>query len=98
MTAWRLPAFKALPDGPEFYDRANCAGADPNLFFPVKVGNPASNGAEAKRLCAGCSVRAECLQHALDTGEQIGIWGGESIEAAKGRLNRDTRPPWPKTA
>ena len=30
----------------------------------------------AKTICGMCSVRSECLDFALDTGEQHGIWGG----------------------
>jgi len=29
-------------------------------------------------VCAGCAVRAECLQEALDRGERFGVWGGLS--------------------
>lgn len=30
----------------------------------------------AKKVCAGCPVRAECLSFAMETGERDGIWGG----------------------
>ena len=30
----------------------------------------------AKQVCAGCDVRAECLQQAVRTGERYGVWGG----------------------
>lgn len=30
----------------------------------------------AKQICADCPSRAACLQHALDTDETHGIWGG----------------------
>ena len=30
----------------------------------------------AKAICAGCDVRAECLQWALDHEERDGVWGG----------------------
>ena len=29
-------------------------------------------------MCAGCEVRAECLQFALDNDERFGVWGGLS--------------------
>jgi hypothetical protein len=29
-------------------------------------------------VCAGCEVRAECLQDALDNNELFGVWGGLS--------------------
>jgi WhiB family redox-sensing transcriptional regulator len=32
--------------------------------------------AQARSVCAACPVRLECLDHALDTDEKHGIWGG----------------------
>ena len=51
---------------------AACADADPDLFFG-EHGRPAT---EAKAICAGCPVRAECLDFALEGRERFGIWGG----------------------
>lgn len=31
---------------------------------------------KAKRFCAGCPVRTECLRHALQYRERFGVWGG----------------------
>ncbi|WP_411106567.1 WhiB family transcriptional regulator [Streptomyces sp. cmx-4-9] len=36
--------------------------------------------AAAKRVCAGCPVRRECLEHALRTQESFGVWGGLTEE------------------
>lgn len=54
--------------------RANCAGADPELFFPER----GASLAEARAVCAGCTVRTECLDYALAIGEKYGVWGGLS--------------------
>ena len=44
-------------------------------FFPGQ-GDPTD---PAKRICAGCTVRRECLTYALTTPrEKYGIWGGTS--------------------
>ena len=55
-------------------DRAlPCRSYDPELFFaetPADV-------EEAKALCLGCPVRAQCLAGALDRREPWGVWGGE---------------------
>ncbi len=51
---------------------AGCADADPVVFF-ADHGRPAT---EAKAICAGCPVRAECLDFALEGSERFGIWGG----------------------
>ena len=34
----------------------------------------------AKSVCAGCAVRAECLEHAVSSDERYGIWGGLTEE------------------
>ena len=42
-------------------ERALCAQTDPEAFFPEKGGSTR----EAKKVCVGCEVRAECLEYAL---------------------------------
>ncbi len=51
---------------------ALCAQTDPEAFFPEKGGSTR----EAKRVCATCEVREECLEYALANDERFGIWGG----------------------
>ena len=63
-----------LPDGPA------CAGADPDLFFPL----PGESADPAKAICAACPVRAECLALARARGEQFGVWGGVDLGAEAG--------------
>lgn len=55
-------------------EKAPCAEVDPELWFPEKGGSTR----EAKRTCASCSVQAECLDAALASNEDFGIWGGLS--------------------
>lgn len=60
--------------------RAACGGTPtPDDFFPGQYSRTAKLG-PAKALCAGCPVRAECLEWALDHPEdtQCGIWAGYS--------------------
>ena len=33
---------------------------------------------DAKRICTGCNVKAQCLEYALANDERFGIWGGLS--------------------
>ena len=66
---------------PEWAADALCAQTDPELFFPERGGATW----EARRVCAGCPVRAECLDYALLHDERFGIWGGES-ERSRRRL------------
>lgn len=55
--------------------------AHPNELFiprrdPGEAGRtPVSYTVLAKRICAMCEVRAQCLQYALD-GDESGTWGG----------------------
>lgn len=64
-------------------EHALCAETDPEAFFPEKGGSTR----EAKRVCAACEVRAECLEYALSQDERFGIWGGLS-ERERRRLRR----------
>jgi WhiB family redox-sensing transcriptional regulator len=68
---------------PDWQERALCAQTDPEAFFPEKGGSTR----EAKRICSGCDVRAECLEYALANDERFGIWGGLS-ERERRRLRR----------
>ncbi|WP_147794073.1 WhiB family transcriptional regulator [Cellulomonas sp. Y8] len=64
-------------------ERALCAQTDPEAFFPEKGGSTR----EAKKVCTGCEVRAECLEYALANDERFGIWGGLS-ERERRKLKR----------
>ena len=64
-------------------ERALCAQTDPEAFFPEKGGSTR----EAKRVCAACEVREECLAYALANDERFGIWGGLS-ERERRKLKR----------
>lgn len=72
------------PDAaPGWLAQAKCSGVDPDLFFPgrgVDTKTP-------KAICAGCPVRAECLDHAMSRNEKHGIWGGTS-ERERRRMRR----------
>ena len=65
----------------EWVHRAKCRDVDPELFFPVGTTGPAAAQIEAaKEVCVRCSVRDECLEWALVTGQDAGVWGGTSEE------------------
>jgi WhiB family transcriptional regulator, redox-sensing transcriptional regulator len=56
---------------------AACRYADPRLFFPAGTDGPAQVEANrAKQVCAGCPVQAACLDSALSSGYETGVWGG----------------------
>ena len=69
--------------GMSWQERSLCAQTDPEAFFPEKGGSTR----EAKKVCIGCDVRAECLEYALANDERFGIWGGLS-ERARRKLKK----------
>ncbi|NBM18970.1 WhiB family transcriptional regulator [Streptomyces sp. GC420] len=63
----------------DWRDAAACRNEDPDLFFPIGNTGPALlQIEEAKAVCRRCPVREQCLEWALDAGQDIGVWGGTS--------------------
>ena len=80
------PYHKGLPvdvPTPAWMDRAACLGHEPEAWFP-----PDGHAPEARAVCAGCPVRADCLAHALATDTRDGIWGGVDMERERPRRRR----------
>ena len=72
-------ALAAAPD--TWRDHALCRDTDPDLFFPVgTTGQALVTIDHAKRVCGSCVVNRECLDFALQTNQDSGIWGGHSEE------------------
>ena len=60
---------------------AVCKDTDPELFFPIgTTGQALLQIAKAKSVCCECPVHVECLEFALETNQDTGIWGGTSEE------------------
>lgn len=58
-----------------------CLSADPDLFFPISKGAVTDQQVTvALSVCAGCPVREQCLDFAMQTAEVNGIWGGTTPE------------------
>lgn len=71
--------------------RAACRSVDANLFFPS--GSTASVVAQlqtAKAFCRSCPVQRACLEFALETNQEDGVWGGKD-ETERRRLRREWR-------
>jgi WhiB family redox-sensing transcriptional regulator len=65
----------------DWVHHARCKNEDPELFFPVGTSGPAAGQiAAAKSVCHRCDVRMQCLEWALATGQDSGVWGGLSEE------------------
>ena len=60
---------------------AACREADPDLFFPVGTTGAALRQIEtAKAVCRSCPSLDACLEFALTTGQDAGVWGATSEE------------------
>jgi len=68
-------------------DFGSCTNADPDLFFP----QPGADTAYARSICRSCTVRTQCLDYALESGQKHGIWGGMT-ESQRRRLRRRSHP------
>ncbi len=63
----------------DWRSRAACTDEDPELFFPIGSTGPAIDQiAEAKEVCVRCEVREPCLEYAMATNQDAGVWGGLS--------------------
>lgn len=68
----------------DWWSRGQCKGEDPALF---EIPNN-----KAKKICAACPVREECLQHAMDSPwVPYGIWAGLSQKEVR-RQWRERHP------
>jgi len=68
----------------EWMANGNCASEPPSLFFPSD-----GVGVEvARRICATCPVKEQCLEHALVNRIDHGVWGGASERERRRILKR----------
>lgn len=72
---------------------AECRQEDPELFFPIgNTGAALVQIEEAKAVCRRCSVSTTCLEWALQSGQDDGVWGGMSEDerrALKRKMSRN---------
>jgi WhiB family redox-sensing transcriptional regulator len=71
-----IPEVPIEPGGRSWQLEARCAtgtGALVELFFSEQL----DDINRAKAFCAGCTVRLECLDAAIERREPVGVWGGE---------------------
>lgn len=73
----------------DWLNDAACSGMDSRAFFAI--GNHAcAQVNEARKVCAGCPVRPQCADWAIQTGERHGVWGGMSQLQLRKRRRRFT--------
>ena len=75
-----------LSNSSTWRDQAACRGLDPEVFYPITEEEEAT----AKNICADCTVRQSCLEHAITHREKDGIWGG-ATERERRRIIRQRR-------
>lgn len=73
--------------------RAACIGEDPELFFPIgSTGTALEQVDAAKAVCGRCPVTDDCLEWALETNQDAGVWGGLSEDERRSlRRSRQRR-------
>lgn len=72
---------------------AACHGMATDIFFP----DSDQDAGLAKEICASCPVQEECLEYALMTRQNDGVWGGLN-ETERRRLRRRLREQARKAA
>ena len=76
----------------DWRSRAACLEKDPELFFPVGNTGPALlQIEEAKSVCRRCPVIDTCLQWAIESGQDAGVWGGMSEDERRALKRRSAR-------
>lgn len=79
------PETFSLPPDFEWMRFGVCNDYDPDMWFPE---DEAVDSGYAILKCEGCTVKFECLEFALETGQEFGVWGGLH---SKGRRKRGRR-------
>lgn len=78
---------------PDWSDDAACLSVDPEIFFPPGEGQTAWPRIDkAKSICETCPVLELCLEFALRTNAQYGIWGGTTAGERKRIRKLEGRP------
>lgn len=68
-------------DTDDWRNKASCRSVDPDLFFPVGTTGMALDQIEqAKAVCRACEAQPACLEFALATNQESGVWGATSEE------------------
>lgn len=71
----------AIPTSTDWQDIGACRDSDPSLFFPIGTTGPAVAMIEsAVAICDTCDVRDTCLEYALESNQESGVWGGYAEE------------------
>lgn len=86
MTRVTLRDTRTLARAADWRDTAACAGTADDMFPTTTAGI-----ATAKAYCRACPSVERCLQWALDTGEDTGVWGGLTENERRAMKRRAAR-------
>jgi WhiB family redox-sensing transcriptional regulator len=75
------PGARDYPPVAELPDRA-CNGVDPAVFYPRHT----SGNAAAIAICQQCPHRKPCLDWAIETGQNFGVWGATSADTRQAMI------------
>jgi WhiB family redox-sensing transcriptional regulator len=79
--AARTSSLPATWSNDAWREAAACKTLGNELFFPTSITDEATPQIElAKAVCTSCPVREACLEFALRTAQDDGIWGGHTEE------------------
>lgn len=71
---------------------AACRDEEPELFFPIGNTGPALQQIDdAKQVCQSCEVQEACLNWAIESGQDAGVWGGLSEDERRSLKRRRAR-------
>lgn len=71
---YKKPGPHDVIDSENWTEFSKCANVDPSLLFP----GDGSGVDDAKKFCKDCPVKGRCLEYALATRQDFGVWGGTS--------------------
>jgi len=72
---------------PDWHRYATCLGEGTDIFFHERYTHAVK---EAKKLCAICVVRQNCLDFAIRN-ECVGVWGGMTTQERKVHIRNQRR-------
>lgn len=75
-------------DNESWRNQAACRRADADQFFPTgSTGVALDQIQAAKAVCRSCPVQTHCLEFALESNQEAGVWGGKD-EDERRKLRR----------
>ena len=82
----------------DIWNQASCRGGkNRELFFLLTEKDPTEVAAtqidHAKNICRSCPVRNQCLDWALESGQDAGVWGGMTAIERRELKRRAALPP-----